>query len=328
MDESSPKPPADPRPNYLLHVGLFLATLVTTTAIGTLNSGAELSWQGASSLWSWAASGLPYSLSIMAILLTHEMGHFLLARYHGVSASLPYFIPFPYMPFGTLGAVIKMRGRVDSPNAIVDIGAAGPLAGLVVALPVLAYGLHLSPVGPSVGAGMQEGNSVLYLLLKLALKGEILPGGGRDVHLHIMAYAGWAGLLVTMLNLLPVGQLDGGHIAYAYFGKVHNTISRWLHRCLIPMAVVVSIYAVVERLGTETTEQALSIGWPGGMPWVVLWILLAVMKRLTGGQYHPPLSDEPLTPGRRRLCVAMILLFFLILVPIPMRMTLGPIPTP
>ncbi len=311
------------RPNYLLHAGLFLATFVTTTAVGVFHRLSELKWEGLSSLLDWIVAGMPYSVSIMAILLTHEMGHYVMARRHGVDASLPFFLPFPYLPFGTLGAVIRMRGRVDSANAIVDIGAAGPLAGLVVALPVLAYGLYVSPVGPSMVGGMQEGNSVLYLLIKLAITGEILPGGGRDIHLHITAYAGWAGLLVTMLNLLPVGQLDGGHIAYAYFGTVHNTISRWLHRALIPMAVLVSAYAVVERLGHETLEQAFKIGWPGGMPWVVLWILLGVMKRLTGGQYHPPLDDPILTRGRRILCVAMIVLFFLILVPIPMRMTLG-----
>ena len=311
------------RPNYLLHAGLFLATFVTTTGVGIIHRLAELKWAGISSLPEWIIAGAPYSVSIMTILLTHEMGHYIMARRHGVDASLPYFIPFPYLPFGTLGAVIKMRGRVESANAIVDIGAAGPLAGLVVALPVLAYGLYLSPVGPSLGGGMQEGNSVIYLLMKLVVTGEILPGGGRDVHLHIMAFAGWAGLLVTMLNLLPVGQLDGGHIAYAYFGSVHNTISRWLHRGLIPMALVVSAYAVWERVGPETLEQAFKIGWPGGMPWVVLWILLGVMKRLTGGEYHPPLDDDTLTRGRRILCLAMIVLFFLILVPIPMRMTMG-----
>ncbi len=314
-------PPA--RPGYLLHVGLFLATLVTTTGVGIIHRLGELRWEGVASLPSFILAGLPYSVSIMAILLTHEMGHYVMARRHGVDATLPFFIPFPYLPFGTLGAVIRMRGTVKSANAIVDIGAAGPLAGLVVALPVLAYGLWVSPVGPSISGGMQEGNSLLYMLIKLVITGEILPGNGRDVHLHVVAYAGWAGLLVTMLNLLPVGQLDGGHIAYAYFGTVHNTISRWLHWGLIPMAVVVSAYTVVERLGHEPLAAALEIGWPGGMPWMVLWILLGVMKRFTGGQYHPPLDDSTLTSGRRRLCLAMIALFFLILVPIPMRMTLG-----
>ena len=323
MAEPLQNPAVSSRPNYLLHVGLFLATLVTTTGVGIIHRLPELKWEGLASLPAWISAGLPYSLSIMAILLTHEMGHYVMARRYGVDASLPFFIPFPYLPFGTMGAVIRMRGRVESANAIVDIGAAGPLAGLVVALPVLAYGLYLSPVGPSMGGGMQEGNSVIYLVTKLLVTGEILPGNGRDVHLHIMAYAGWAGLLVTMLNLLPVGQLDGGHIAYAYFGTFHNTISRWLHWGLIPMALAVSAYTVVERLGHQPLSEALEIGWPGGMPWMVLWILLGVMKRLTGGQYHPPLADDSLTPGRRRLCLAMIILFFLILVPIPMRMTLG-----
>lgn len=317
----APQPPV--RHNYLLHAGLFLATLITTTKVGMEAAGDALAGSTAAHVLAWIGSGLPYSLSIMGILLTHEMGHFLLARYHGVPASLPYFIPIPLFPIGTMGAVIRMRGQVNSKSAMVDIGAAGPLAGLVVALPVLAIGLHLSPVGPASGMALQEGNSLLYLLMKLVIKGAVLPGNGLDVHLHPMAWAGWVGLLVTMLNLMPVGQLDGGHVAYAYFGKRHDIISTWLHRGLIPLAMVTSAYSVLERLATEAPRVALALGWNGGMPWMVWFVLLAVMKRLSGGQYHPEVGGGPVTPGRRRLCLVMLIIFALIFIPIPLRLTMG-----
>jgi membrane-associated protease RseP (regulator of RpoE activity) len=304
---------------------LFLVTCVTTTWAGVLTARPELGWFDLGPLVRHAVAGLPYSVSIMAILLAHEMGHYVLARRHGVPASLPYFIPMPLPPLGTMGAVIRMEGRIERRNALADIGASGPLAGLVVALPVLAWGLHLSPVQQQpIGPSTLEGNSVLYLLLKLAVKGALLPGGGRDVFLHPMAWAGWVGLLVTMINLIPVGQLDGGHIAFAYFGDRYATYSRWLHRGLPLLAFAGSSYAVLDLARLAPLRVAVSWGWMAGLSWLVWWALLGLLKRLSGGNYHPPVGEEPLSRGRRWLCVMMIVLFFLILAPVPLRVTLGP----
>ncbi len=213
-------PTAPPRPRrLLLHAGLFLATFLTTTAAGAMLMHARAGVEG------WEAilpisDGLSYSLPLMLILLSHELGHYIVARLHGVDASLPYFIPLPpSFGLGTMGAVIGMRDVTSDRKKLIDIGAAGPLAGLLVAVPVILYGLHRSPVGPLVPGGEQEGNSLLYALLKHAATGAWLPDGKRDVFLHPTAWAGWVGLLVTMINLIPIGQLDGGHIATAYFGN-------------------------------------------------------------------------------------------------------------
>src|SRR2546429_2395551 len=156
------------------------------------------------------------------------MGHYVTARVHGVPASLPYFIPLPFIGFGTLGAVIGMKPSRNR-NAIVDIGAAGPLCGLVVAIPIVIYGLMQSKVGPVPRGAQFEGNSILYMVLKRIITGHWLPGDGLDVQLGPVAEAGWAGLFVTMLNLIPIGQLDGGHVATGYFGgERYERVSRFL----------------------------------------------------------------------------------------------------
>ena len=316
--EESPESPTLPGPNYPLHLGLFLATCFTTSWVGVLNKFPDVAWLDMASIIPLLPQGMPYALSIVSILLTHEMGHFVLARRHGVQASLPYFIPIPIPPVGTMGAVIRMEGRVGSRDALADIGASGPLAGMVVAIPVLLYGLHISEVGP-INGGLLEGNSLLYLGAKLLIKGQILPGGGVDVFLSPVAWAGWVGLLVTMLNLMPIGQLDGGHIAYAYFGARHNLTSSWLHRGLLLLAVGGSAYTVWELSARAPLIKALGMGWSSGLSWFIWWILLRVMKRVGGGEYHPPVGEEPLSPGRRILCLAMLGLFVLLLVPIPLR---------
>jgi len=315
----SPRQDAPPRrTNYPLHLGLFLLTGFTTTWVGVVNVHGDIPFLDLGRILPLLLDGLPYSASIMGILLTHEMGHFVLARRHGVRATLPYFIPIPLPPVGTMGAVIRMEGRVESRDALADIGASGPLAGLVVALPVLLLGLHLSEVRP-VAAGFLEGGSVLYHAAKLLVKGQLLPGGGLDVFLHPVAWAGWVGLLVTMLNLMPIGQLDGGHIAYAYFGPGHNRTSGWLHRGLLLLALGGSLYTVWELSLKVELGKAVAMGWSAGLSWFIWFILLRVMKRASGGEYHPPVGEAPLTGGRRALCVGMLVLFFLLLVPIPLR---------
>jgi membrane-associated protease RseP (regulator of RpoE activity) len=198
-----------PRSRVWLHVLLFALTVLTTTAAGALYVNRDSMWP--------LANGLPFSLPLMAILTCHELGHYLAARIHGVPASLPYFIPLPpgIGLFGTMGAVITQGGGTTDRKQLIDIGAAVPLAGLLVAIPVLYFGLQLSEVKVIQGLGFQEGNSLLYAGLKFLAKGVWLPHEGRDVALHPTALAGWGGLLVTMINLLPIGQLDGGHIATA-----------------------------------------------------------------------------------------------------------------
>ena len=306
-----------------LNLALFLATLLTTTMQGALER------HGYASMFP-LQDGLSFSLPLMAILLCHEMGHYLAARRHHVPASLPYFVPLPpgIGLFGTMGAVI-LQSRTSDRRKLIDIGAAGPLAGLLVAIPVLIYGLSISPVQPLVGVGVQEGNSILYAVLKRILHGAWLPGGGRDVMLHPTAMAGWAGLLVTMLNLLPVGQLDGGHVAIAFFGNRYGRASRILQNLLpvfaLAVAGVVYLDSVAElaRLGGGLPISAVNIAVAAGEPWLIWFILLAVLRRLSGGIDHPPVDDRPLPASRAGLFWLVFVTFAIIFMPVPMRPSLG-----
>ena len=236
--------PIAPGSRLGLHVVLYLLTCLTTTGAGALYLQRP---------FFDLQAGLAFSVPLMAILTFHEFGHYIAARLHGVPASLPYFIPMPLTPFGTMGAVISQQGTTDR-TKLIDIGAAGPLAGLVVAIPVLIYGLQQSPVSVIPAQGTQEGNSILYLGLKYLIKGAWLPAGGKDVMLHPTAFAGWAGLLVTMLNLLPIGQLDGGHVATAYFGNRYARVARLFHRALPWLALLV--FAWVSWSSGQELESA------------------------------------------------------------------------
>ncbi|HEX3597238.1 MAG TPA: site-2 protease family protein, partial [Polyangiaceae bacterium] len=219
---SLPEPEPEPRPTKIWNnVVLFLVTVPCVFL-----AGAHMTMPQAD-LLATLLSGWTFAVPFLGILLFHEFGHYIAARLHRVEASLPYFLPLPVLsPFGTMGAVISMRGRIRSRDALLDIGASGPLAGLFVAIPVLAYGLSLSTVGP-IGAEhyQQEGQSLLYVAMKRLILGPI--PAGMDVNLHPTAFAGWGGLLITMLNLLPWGQLDGGHVAYALFGPRQHVYARW-----------------------------------------------------------------------------------------------------
>src|SRR6187431_2261612 len=236
---------------YGLPLVLFVLTLISVFWTGAAEADPTLaeSWSPGRLLEIW--HGWPFALPLMAILIAHESGHYIAAREHQVPASLPFFIPLPVLsPFGTMGAIIGMSGRIRSRAALLDIGAAGPLAGMVVALPVLACGLSLSEIGPNSGHYTQEGQSLLYLLMKRAFAGPIPDGW--DVHLHPTAYAGWVGLLVTMINMLPWGQLDGGHIAYALFGERQHGIARWVRRSLL----VLFAYNVVHFVGPVLRHES------------------------------------------------------------------------
>jgi membrane-associated protease RseP (regulator of RpoE activity) len=248
---------------------------------------------------------------------------------------LPHFIPLPpVLGLGTMGAVIGMRKVTADRRKLIDIGAAGPLAGLLVAIPVLIYGLSLSPVIELRPGGMQEGNSILYAGLKLLTKGLWLPSATQDVNLHPTAFAGWTGLLITMINLLPIGQLDGGHIATAYFGNGYNRFARWVHRLLpvVALAVFASTLQVVrhETLGTARWDlgAAVEIAVGSAFPWVLWWAMVAAVRRASGSADHPPVDRQPLPPSRRALFWVVAVVFALLLMPVPMRTSLAGVERP
>jgi membrane-associated protease RseP (regulator of RpoE activity) len=212
-----------------------------------------------------------------------------------------------------------MRKPIADPDHLFDVGAAGPIAGLVVALPLLVVGLSLSTVGPIPPDGVLEGNSLLYALIKLVMFGRWLPADGVDVDLHPMAFAAWVGLLVTFINLIPIGQLDGGHVARAALGDRHERVSRRLHVALPIMAVIVGsmLFALASVAGRDVWGSLRYASW-GALPWLVWFVLLLGMRGMTGG-YHPPTIARPLSPGRRRVALGLLVVFFSILMPVPMR---------
>lgn len=264
--------------------------------------------------------GIPFAASLLAILLAHEFGHYFAARFHKTPVTLPYFIPFPsVLGFGTMGAFIKLKAPPRNKKVLLDIGIAGPLAGLVVAIPVLLLGLALSdfttlPTSPREFTSL-EGNSLLYLAAKFIVKGELLPMpvsyggvqpvlywirylmvglpfpfGGRDVLLHPVAWAGWAGLLVTSLNLIPAGQLDGGHVLYVLLGK--NARRLW------PFIVVALL-----ALGTL---------WSG-------WYIWAGLIFFLGRMHAQPLDDITPLDGRRKLLALFgLVVFVFVFIPVPL----------
>ncbi len=304
--------PSAPKRSVMIHLALFVVTCITTFWAGYQSFG---SWQG----------GVGFGGTLMAILVCHEMGHYLVARRHGIEASLPYFVPLPpQFSLGTLGAVIRMDKPIADRNQLIDVGAAGPIAGLVVAIPFLCVGLWLSPLGTVEPGANMEGNSLLYLAVKYAVFGEVLPtADGRDVMLSPMAFAAWVGLLITMINLIPIGQLDGGHLACGYLGEKHERSSRWLHRLLVLIAVAVVLGLFLEARGAGRDHgDAWTYGLLGGLPWVSWAGILYLMRRMSGGIYHPPVGHAPLSPGRRRLVWAMLVVFAITLTPVPLRSAL------
>jgi len=258
--------------------------------------------------------GWQFALPLMAILLAHEFGHYFAARYHRVPASLPYFIPLPIIGLlGTLGAVIAMPDRIRSRNALLDIGASGPLAGLAVALPVLFWGVAESPVRPPEHPYSQEGQSLVYLAVKWLVHGPI--PGTHDVFLHPTAEAAWGGLLLTMINLLPFGQLDGGHIAYALFGERQNRFAIWIRRALIPLFLYNLAITVLPMLrGNEAPDYLLAVS--NSIFWLVWYGFLGLLTRFSGPD-HPPCEPGELTPARRVVAWVSLALFVGLFMPTP-----------
>ncbi|HEY5920583.1 MAG TPA: site-2 protease family protein [Kofleriaceae bacterium] len=282
----------------LIHGGLFVACCVTTALAG----------------------GIAFGATLMMILLCHELGHYVAGRHHRVDVSLPYFIPMPpFATLGTLGAVIRMNKPIQERGKLFDVGAAGPIAGLVIAIPMLVIGLYLSEVEPQKPGANLEGNSILYALLKYAMFGRWLPGDGLDVTLHPMAFAGWVGLLVTMINLMPIGQLDGGHIAKSVLGDAHEKWSARLHIALPIIGMVVGgVMLASARAANRGWLESMSYAGNGILPWMVWTLLLGWMRR-NAGEYHPPVGDVPLDPLRKKLAVGMLIIFVLIATPVPFR---------
>jgi membrane-associated protease RseP (regulator of RpoE activity) len=279
----------------LVNVLLFLVTVLTTLAAGSQLAGRDgflpaLLAGESERAWGLALAGAPFALTLLGILGVHEFGHYAAARWHGVTATLPYFIPMPVGGLGTLGAFISVRSPMKSRTVLFDIGLAGPLAGFAVALPLLVVGILLSEPVPGFTPGLTQralGSSVLVSVIDAFFS---RAAAGETLSLHPVYFAAWLGLLITGINLLPIGQLDGGHVAYALFGRAAHHIARGAFLLLI-----------VAGLALTST-----------------WLLWGVFV-LFGGLHHPPpLNDiTPLDGGRWLLGLSTIGLFFLIIIPVP-----------
>jgi len=290
-----------PRHRYWLHALLLLATLLSTTIVGAgmahsfaqnqpVDLGENLT--GYLRMWSepsYLLAGLPFSLTLLTILLAHEFGHYLAARYYLVDASLPFFIPFPSL-IGTMGAFIRIRSAILSKRVLFDIGIAGPLAGFVALLPPLIAGVALSKVVHGIGhsGDLMFGTPLLLRMVELVR----FPGVPLDdIYLHPVARAAWVGMLATALNLLPIGQLDGGHILYACFGDRTKYLSR----------------VFVGGLAALGTYQLFTTDYKAGMSWIVWSVLL-----LGFAMRHPKIVD-PNPLGSRRIWLAVVALALLVL---------------
>lgn len=267
-----------------LHIILFVLTFFSTLTVGALHEGVNIFREPLR-----IYKGLPFSVTLLFILLSHELAHYISSRRHRIEATLPYFLPAPTL-FGTFGAFIKMKSPITTRNALMDIGASGPIAGFIVSVAATTVGLFFSrvmPVGKAEGMIML-GDSLLFSGLSRLIIGA-LPDN-YDIFLHPVALAGWIGFFVTSLNLIPVGQLDGGHIAYALLGKRHERLSK----ILIGVLIILGIFV-----------------YEGWIIWAVLLIVL--------GFRHPPIiySEMPLDPVRKRIGWTSLVIFILTFTPLP-----------
>ena len=272
----------------VVHIVLFVLTFITTAMAGAFQLGADPLHDVGS-----IRAGFPFAVTLLSILLIHELGHYTLAKVHGVRATLPYFIPAPPVFIGTFGAFIRMKSPPPTRRALFDVGAAGPWAGLLVAIPAVLIGLRLSEVRP-LGLseeGLVLGDSILFSWLTRLVLGT--TASDATIVLHPIALAGWFGLFVTFLNLLPVGQLDGGHVTYAMFGRWH----RWISRLFL---------GIIAFLGFR--------GWEGWFVWIVLLLFIGVD--------HPPTRDivTPLNGKRRLAAWLTVAAFILTFIPEPITM--------
>ncbi len=267
----------------VLHIGLFLVTLFCTLVAGTLQQGIN-PIDNPSLLW----KGIPFSFTLLLILGAHEFGHYFMSRKHHIDVTLPYFIPAPSL-VGTFGAFIKMKSPIMDRRILLDVGAAGPLAGLCVTVPVLLVGLSLSEVRyETVETGFSLGSSMLFYIMNWIIHGSVPDSA--NIILHPIAFSGWIGLLVTSLNLLPVGQLDGGHVAYAVIGPKQGIVAK-------------AVLVILVILGAT--------GWVGWLVWAGILFFMGI--------HHPPVIYDwiPLDTKRKVVGWLTIAVFVMTFTPIP-----------
>ena len=300
------------RPRYLLHIGLFLATLFTTVCCGGMGditlienkgqiSGAITEWldgrAGAhtASFKIFLLDGLSFAVPFLLILTFHEFGHYFAARHHRVLSTLPFYLPVPF-GIGSFGAVIALKSPLLNRRMVFDVGVAGPLAGFLVALPIFIYGIwnsEVGPLAPMMGQTiLQEGKSILYAGLLWLSKGPIPDG--HDIFLNPIAWAGWLGMFITALNLVPIGQLDGGHVLFSMFGAGHRKIARLAFAGLLGLCLFTNSF-------------------------ILFAILVFFLVKLD----HPPSVDDRPKLDLKRLCIGWvtILIFLLTFVPSPVTFT-------
>jgi membrane-associated protease RseP (regulator of RpoE activity) len=275
--------------NTWLNILLFFATIISTLFAGAFQETGTFSDAIANLHLGWK-----FSFSLMGILLAHELGHYFASRIHNVPSSLPYFLPVPHPLVGTFGAFIKMRGKISDKKALLDIGVAGPIMGLVVAIPLLFFGLSKSSlveITDVVGHQMMPllGGSILFKFISFIIFGYVPPELG--IQLHPVAYASWLGLWVTSINLIPMGQLDGGHISYAIFGKWH----KWISYGVFIVMIILGIFF-----------------WLGWLFWAFITSIIVRFK-------HPPPEDNiaPIDNKRKIIGIIALILFILTFLPIP-----------
>jgi membrane-associated protease RseP (regulator of RpoE activity) len=274
-----------------LHLLLFVLTFLSTVVVGAGYYNVNVLKEPLG-----IYKGIPFSLTLMGILLSHELSHYLASRKHHTKATLPYFLPAPPIlsPIGTFGAFIKMKSPIVTRKALIDIGSSGPIAGFVLSVIASVVGLSLSKVIPvsaiKGGISMSLGDSVLFSFLTRIALGT--PPASYDILLHPVAIAGWFGLFVTSLNLIPIGQLDGGHIAYAFLKERHRTVSLFLVGVLLVLGLLF---------------------WPGWAMWGALMLGL--------GLNHPPVIywEVPLDPKRKLIGILAFIIFVITFIPVPLQ---------
>jgi membrane-associated protease RseP (regulator of RpoE activity) len=269
-----------------LNIVLFVLTVISTLAVGAMHEGIDVVAEPIQIYKGW-----PFSIALLLILLFHEFSHYLASRKHHIVTSLPYFIPAPTL-FGTFGAVIRMKSPITTKNALIDIGASGPIAGFIISVIATIIGLAFSKVMPIPTAVddlyFHFGDSLLFKGLISLILGTV--PANKDVFLHPVALAGWIGFFVTSLNLIPVGQLDGGHILYALLGENHT----WLSKLLVGVLFIMGFFL-----------------WEG---WIMWGVLLTIL-----GFKHPPIvySEMPLDPKRKIVGWISLAIFVLTFTPVP-----------
>ncbi len=269
-----------------LHLALFILTILTTLTVGAMHAGVDLTKEPQN-----IYKGFPFAIALITILLSHELSHYFASKKHRVKATLPYFIPAPTI-IGTFGAFIKMKSPIVSRKSLIDIGASGPIAGFLVSIVASVIGLSMSEVVSmeSHKGGLSLGDSMLFSFLSQLIIGS--TPAEQDILLHPVAFAGWIGFFVTSINLIPIGQLDGGHIAYALLGEKHGYISIFLVLVMLALGLLI---------------------WEGWALWAVLMLIL--------GLRHPPVLywEIPLDYKRKFTGLFALIILIITFIPVPFK---------